>query len=463
MNFSSPFFLFAFLPLVLLTYWVADSQRKVWVGIVASIVFYVWGNGFYYLFLLVAVIVTNYLFGLWISHSSPEGKKRTWVMIAVLVLNVALLVFFKWQSTLAFPIGLSFIIFSTIAYIVEVYKRTDDAEKNFGAFAYFILLFPKIIVGPITRYSKLRNQIANPVVTPQGVSTGIRRFIKGFAKKALIADTLAKIVTPVFNLQPNNFSTGIAWLALICYAIQLFYDFSGYTDMAIGLGQMLGLQFLENFNFPYISKSITEFWRRWHISLSSWFRDFVFFPLARKRIKFLGQHIVTLIVFLLTGLWHGFTLTFMVWGLIHGSAIVFENTAWGRKFQQAWAPVRHLYSLSIILIGWVFFRAPSLDFAAGFLARLVGLNNQVVQLPFSLTKPLPIIDHSIWLALAVGILFSLPIAPVLQKRVDQFKTRYPAAGLPVQIVYDMMLFFLLIASVAAIASGSYTPSLYGRF
>ncbi len=463
MNFTSPFFLFLFLPLSLLAYWAADSRRKVYVGVAASLLFYAWGASLPYLLLMAALIIFNYLWARLMSARRADERLSLALTLAGVAVNLVPLIYFKWESNVAYPLGLSYIAFQTISYLLEVYKNRIAAESDFFAFAFYVLLFPKVLVGPITRYSALKEQIANPQVTPQSTADGIRRFIRGFAKKALIADTLAKVVTPVFALEAPNMAPAFAWLALIAYTLQLYFDFSGYTDMALGLGQMLGLKFIENFNFPYISKSISEFWRRWHISLSSWFRDFVFFPLERRRLKFIGQPLNILIVFLLTGLWHGFSRGFILWGLLHGLAIVFENTWPGRKLRSAWAPVQHLYALTVILAGWVFFRSPTPEFAIAFFQRLAGNIEGVVPMSFWTTQPLPIIEPTVWLALALGILFALPVASFAAKQISRLTGKFPAATLPLQLLYDGVMFFLLVASIAATASGNFAPNIYGNF
>ncbi len=463
MDFTSPFFLFLFLPLALLVYWAADARRKMYVGAAASLLFYSWGVSWTYVLLMAAVIVFNYLWGGWISARRRVGSKTLALLVAGVLANLAALAYFKWNSGIAYPLGLSYIIFQTIAYLLEVNKGLLEGERDFVAFSFYVLLFPKVLVGPITRYSSLKKQIADPQVTPQGAADGIRRFIRGFAKKALIADTLAKVVTPVFALESPDVAPQFAWLALIAYALQLYFDFSGYTDMALGMGQMLGLKFIENFNFPYISRSISEFWRRWHISLSSWFRDFVFFPLERRRLKYIGQQLNILLVFLLTGLWHGFSRNFVIWGLVHGAALVFENTALGRKLRAAWAPIQHFYALSVILAGWVFFRSPTPAFALTFFQRLAGNSAGVEPLPFWEMQPLPIIEPTVWLALAFGILLSLPLASLAARPISVFTQKFPVSALPLQIIYDAVMLFLLVASVAAATAGNFAPNIYGNF
>lgn len=457
MELNSPIFLFLFLPLFIAAYYFAPQRIKLVLGILGSLLFYAWGN-LTYVPLLISLTLLAYLLGRGINHWRGQKTSFVFLWLGILV-NVALLVGFKLWTGVKYPLGLSYVTFQVIAYLVEVYGRKSEYEEDLLDFSFYLLLFPKIPVGPITRYRQLREQIKNIQVSPEDLAEGIRRFIRGFAKKALIADTLAKVVTPIFSLTSPVILPHLAWLVIISYALQLYFDFSGYTDMAIGVGRMLGLRFIENFNFPYLSKNIGDFWRRWHISLSNWFRDYVFYPLERRRFKWFGQQINILIVFALTGLWHGLTRNFLIWGLIHGSALIFESTTLGRKLRTAWAPIQHIYALGVILVGWVFFRSPSPDFALDFLRRLVGDMTGYKILPFGLTSPLPIIEPTFLLALAAGVLLSLPIGGWLQQRVEKILP----AQLPRQILYDLWLVFLLLASIASTANAAFQPGIYGTF
>jgi len=382
---------------------------------------------------------------------------------AGLLINIALLIGFKLLPDVKYPLGLSYLTFQVIAYLFEVYNKKVDSEKDFLIFSFYLLLFPKIPVGPITRYSQLREQIHSIQVDPLDIAHGIRRFIGGFAKKALIADTLARVVTPVFNLSSPIISPSIAWLVIISYSLQLYFDFSGYTDMSIGLGRMMGLRFVENFNFPYLSKNIGDFWRRWHISLSSWFRDIVFYPLERHRLKWIGQPINILIVFILTGLWHGLTRNFIIWGLIHGLALVFESTFLGRKVRAFWSPIQHIYALGVILVGWVFFRSPTPDFALDFLRRLLGDTSGLRPVPFELTSPLPLVEPTVIIALVAGIIFVFPVGDWFGGFYQKYIPDKPFPRLAFQIFSDLGLVFILIASVAATASSTFAPGIYGTF
>jgi alginate O-acetyltransferase complex protein AlgI len=377
-----------------------------------------------------------------------------------IIVIIALLVGFKLWAEVDYPLGLSYVAFQIIAYFVDAYKSGDNSEKDFLKFSFYLLLFPKIPVGPIVPYRLVKAQIAELRSDPQDMADGLRRFVKGFAKKVLIADTLGMVVTPIFNLQSPVISPGMAWLVIISYSLQLYYDFSGYTDMAIGLGNMMGVRFMENFNLPYLSKSVSEFWRRWHISLSTWFREIVFYPLERHRFKWLGQQINILVVFALTGLWHGLTRNFLLWGLLHGAMLVLESTLFGRKLRNLWVPFQHIYALVVILVGWVVFRSPTPDFAFDYLRRLIGDMKGVQVLPFELTSPLPFIEPSYVVALTLGILMCLPLGDWLQQLFPFF---YRRDSLVLRFIYDSCLIFLFLFSLASAASSLYQPSIYGTF
>ena len=439
----------------------AVSRAKPVVGILGSLLFYAWGN-LIYIPLLLGLVIFAYFVARGISRWMNQRLASYLLWVGILA-NVALLIVFKLWTGIKYPLGLSYLTFQVIAYLFEVYNNKVESEQNLIRFSFYLLLFPKILVGPITRYSQLQDQIQNIHIEPQDVADGLRRFIVGFAKKALIADTLAKVVTPIFNLPSPTILPSIAWLVILSYSLQLYFDFSGYTNMAIGLGRMMGFRFIENFNYPYISRNIGEFWRRWHISLSSWFRDFVFYPLERRRLKWIGQPINILIVFVLTGLWHGLTRNFVIWGMIHGLALVFESTLPGRKLRTFWVPFQHLYALGVILVGWVFFRSPTPHFALVFLRRMLGDTRGLKILPFELTNPLPFIEPTFIIALLAGIIFALPTGQWLNSVLKKIGNDTVSQKVVIQFVSDLGLIFLLILSIAETVSSTFTPGIYGAF
>ncbi len=442
-------------------YYLAGYRGRLVAGILGSLVFYASAN-VRYLPLLIALLVANYFLGGRL-YSEQRQRRRVAYLWAGVFLNIGTLAGFKLARGAAFPLGLSYISFQLLSYLIDVYKGKIPAEEDALKFSFYVLLFPKILVGPIVRYSSVSEQISRLEVKPEVAADGVRRFIIGLAKKVLLADLLSKIVNPIFALKNPTISPGLAWLAVVAFALQLFFDFSGYTDMAIGIGKMMGLQFVENFNFPYISKSISEFWRRWHISLSSWFRDYVFFPLERRRLKGIGRPLNVLIVFALTGMWHGISWNYLIWGLIHGSAIALENTVLGRWLRNTWAPVQHAYTLGVVLVGWVFFRSPDLQFAARFLWRLAGHTSGVSALDFRVTAPLPIIDPSIMIALVFGIVFCLPVGDWCARRLELTSSRLPKLEWLFQVGRDLLLLLLFAVTVAASVASVYTPGIYDKF
>jgi len=482
MIFNSPLFLFLFLPFFFVIYFAADKNIRRVVGLIGSFLFFSWGQTLY-IPLMAGVILWNYWVGCHLGKK--EKKKRSknllWLGIAV---NLTLLAGFKYITTygvdwmldwglsqhltgllaeLGFPLGLSYISFQTISYLVDVYKSHVESEEDLLNFALYIMLFPKILVGPITRYRSVASSLSAPETNKEDVADGIRRFIQGLAKKILIADVLATLVNAAFRLGAESLLPHVAWLAIIAYSLQIYFDFSGYTDMALGLGMMMGFRFEENFNFPYISQSISEFWRRWHISLSTWFRDYVFYPLERRRLKIIGQPLNIMIVFLLTGLWHGITPIFMLWGALHGIFLIIESLFLGRVLKKIFRPIRHLYALTSILLTWIIFRSPSMQFAWDFVLRLLGVYETYTQPTFSHAPPLPFIEPSFLLAFFSGLLLSLPIVPYFEKVVSVYTERYPKAHFPLRIFTDSVLFILLLASLAMMASSKFNPGIYGGF
>ena len=458
MDLITPAFLFLFLPVFILLYSLLRKQFKLVVGIVGSLIFYAWGDP-QHIYLLIGLVLFAYFFTLFMDRwrNTRVSLIVPWVGI---LLTLGILIGYKIRTDVAYPLGLSYVTFQIIAYFIDAYKSPENCEQNILKFSFYLMLFPKIPVGPIVVYRQVKSQIADLNPDVQDVADGLRRFLRGFAKKALIADTLATVVVPIFNLQSPVISPAFAWLVILSYSLQLYYDFSGYTDMAIGLGRMMGVRFMENFNFPYLSTSISDFWRRWHISLSTWFREVVFYPLERRRFRWFGQQIDILIVFVLTGLWHGFTRNFLIWGLLHGFALVFESTIWGRKLRYLWKPLQHFYALSVILVGWVIFRSPTLDFAYDFLRRLAGDVRGIQQLPFKLTSPLPFLEPTFLIAFALGILFCLPVESWLRKMLPNILDENL---LVFRLLYDVALVFAFVVALASLTSVSYRPGIYGSF
>lgn len=461
MDFNSPIFLFLFLPLFIISYYIAEKQAKRFVGVIGSLLFYSWGY-LNYVPLMLGLVCFAFYLALGINRWRDRRISQILLWAGSLA-TVSLLVGFKLWVGVKYPLGLSYVTFQVIAYLIDVYNCKVSCEKNFIYFSFYLLLFPKTPVGPITRYGQLGGQIHDVQVEPRGMADGLRRFIVGLAKKTLIADSLARVVTPIFALSSPTIAPSTAWLVIVSYSLQIFFDFSGYIDMAIGVGQMMGIRLVENFKSPYLSKSIGEFWRRWHISLSSWFRDYVFYPLERRRMKWIGQPINIIVVFVLTGLWHGISINFVVWGLIHGLALVFESTFLGRKFRAVWTPLQHIYFLGVMLLSWVFFRSPTPQFALAFVLRLFGDTQGVKPMPFESTSPLPFVEPTIIIALLAGIFLILPVEQWSKGLFGGILKDKFAVRITMQGIGDLILILIFLLSVAVIASSTFIPSIYGAF
>jgi alginate O-acetyltransferase complex protein AlgI len=498
MLFNSPTFLFYFLPVVLITYLVIGKRIRNTFLLVASLFFYLWGATSSTPIILLS-IGANFFLGKWVDLYRDNSTIVRRIVNIALAFNISLLAFFKISSAYApelinilhftfpnlplqpmermdfLPLGISFYSFAAIAYILDIQKGRSNSEPRLDRFALYIMLFPKVVAGPIERYREITTQLVDRVIETRKLSDGARRFIIGFGKKVLIADTLAPIADRVFALGLLHLTTSMAWLGILCYTIQIYFDFSGYTDMAIGLGRMLGFEFVENFNYPYISKSITEFWQRWHISLSRWFRDYVFFPLERRNhLKRRASEKISdgvdlaqcgniLFVFLLTGLWHGMTPQFAIWGLLHGSAISLEVNFYGRWLKSTGRLFQHTYAMTVIMTGWVFFRAQNLHHAFGYLKALVGFSQGSGLLPFA---SMPIMDTHTWLALVLGIMLSAPIFPNITSRfgtlIGKLSPEPTLHGLTM-VTRDALLLGLFLVSIMVMAGSTYHPYIYFRF
>ena len=483
MVFSSPLFLFLFLPLALTVYLLLPrvGARNFWLLLV-SLIFYAWGEvGF--IVLLLASTLANYVLGLWVDRSADPGQRKRAVAVAVII-NLGLLAFFKYAdfavSTLnaalgwaglsalptpgvPLPIGISFFTFHALSYVIDVYRRKWSATRDPREVALYIFFFPQLIAGPILRWSAIAPQLARRVVSREQFAEGIRRFAGGLAKKMIIANAVAIPADQIFGLAPGELSTPVAWFGIVCYSLQIYFDFSGYSDMAVGLGKMFGFQFLENFDFPYIAQSIRDFWRRWHISLSTWFRDYLYIPLGGNRVSEGRSYVNLLIVFFLCGLWHGASWTFVVWGLFHGAFLVVERTRFGVALDALPRPLRHLYAVFVFMMGWVLFRANTLAGAERYFAALFGLVEGTTVQPLGRYA-----TRQALAAVVVGILFSGPLWSWLKRQGSRLASHWPGraehglrgAG---AIVEMALVVAALVVSCAWLAGGTYNPFIYFRF
>ena len=474
MVFSSQIFLFIFLPITLLGYYVLRPELRDIFLLLASFLFYAWA-GPRLLFVLIISIMINYLFGLLIQSIDQNRQNlRQALIIFALTLNLALLGYFKYfnffigiinnithlnfsQKEIALPLGISFFTFSGISYILDIDSGKIKADKNLLHFALFMAFFPKLLQGPISRYEDIKPAISDRKNTVYQFSDGTSRFIVGMAKKVLIADQLSNMVSQIYSTPALNNSISVAWLGAIGYTLQIYFDFSGYSDMAIGLGKFFGFEFPENFNYPYISTSITEFWRRWHITLGSWFRDYVFYPLEfkRRKVKKFRVETNTLITFFLTGLWHGASWNFIFWGLWHGIVIAFENFSKSKHFSSK-IPVciKWLITFLIVIIGWVIFRSPDLTYAYQYLQVMFGISRSISPI-MSLTG---FLNMKIVTIIIVGSIICIPWGTIFTNFIQKYNNTNIQA-----ILKFIKLGVLLIISMIYLISSSYNAFIYFKF
>jgi alginate O-acetyltransferase complex protein AlgI len=485
--FTEPTFLFLFLPLLLALYFAPSSTGSRehgaygnWLLLIASVIFYAKGGGSF-TWLMLSSITFNYFMGIAVDRARETGRAKPVLAFAVTV-NLVVLGLFKYANFFAdnvntlflalrvhplvvprvlLPIGISFYTFHAISYVIDVYRRDATAQKSPVHAALYLLLFPQLIAGPIIRYRDLAGQLARRIVTVDDFAWGVRRFIIGLSKKVLIANTVAGPADKIFAMAPAELSTAHAWLALVCYTLQIYFDFSGYSDMAIGLGRMFGFRFPENFRWPYIAASVQEFWRRWHISLSTWFRDYLYVPLGGNRVSERRTYLNLVTVFFLCGLWHGASWNFVIWGLWHGMFLVVERVT---NTLRSTGPVEttplgafarrgllHVYTMAVVMIGWVFFRADTLPDAIAFLKSLFGL---VTPAPTTFTVQW-YLTREVWLAIVAGVIGSMPWLPALARREPRGRT-WPALA-------TASLMALLVAAVMQMAARTYNPFIYFRF
>ncbi len=461
MLFSSMTFVFLFLPIVATLYFLSRRELKNHVLLVASIVFYAWGEPDY-LAIMIATIIINWAGALCIEK---YRKKARSILSCTICADLSFLFYFKYFNfvveninalcsadisliDVVMPIGISFYTFQAMSYLIDVYRREAQAQRDLAKLALYITLFPQLVAGPIVKYHDVADQISNREESSEKAVYGIKRFIIGLAKKILIANTLGAVADKIFSQPVEQFNALTAWIGAIAYSFQLFYDFSGYSDMAIGLGAIFGFKFLENFNYPYISKSITEFWHRWHISLSTWFKEYLYIPLGGNRVGKKRNLLNLFIVFLATGVWHGASWTFVVWGLWHGLFIIVEKlTGWHKNETKSF--LHHAYAIFVVVIGWVVFRADTLSYAVEYLKNMFGF---VRGRDISYTTAY-YIDNIEIIAFAIAALCAMPVC----KNILFVRNK---AGL---VLVNLGLVLLFVLAVASMAASTYNPFIYFRF
>lgn len=463
MVFSSLTFLLIFLPVLSVLYFIVKNIKiKNYILLTFSLLFYAWGEPIYIIIMLLSILVT-YIAARIIDKC--KKKKRTVALVLSIILLLSSLLFFKYynflidnintifninivKNKLSLPIGISFYTFQAISYICDVYTKKTKVQKNILYLALYISLFPQLIAGPIVRYETIESEIKNRKHTLDNAVSGIKRFIIGLSKKVIIANNMALIVDTIFdsNVVPG---TLIIYIGAICYTLQIYYDFSGYSDMAIGLGKLFGFSFLENFNYPYIAKSITDFWRRWHISLSSWFRDYVYIPLGGSRVKTIKIIRNILIVWMLTGLWHGASWNFIIWGLYYGILLLIEKFVLKNMLEKIPNILRHLMTLFLVIVGWVIFRITDINILLETLKNMfIFKNTNMLQF---------ILDNS-------NLIFNLYlIIPAIVLCIPIKKLSINQEKFIPNFIINMCYIGLLLFNISILTSNTYNPFIYFRF
>ncbi|MDY6226500.1 MAG: MBOAT family O-acyltransferase [Clostridium sp.] len=466
MVFSSSIFIFVFLPLVLFLYYISGKKLKNYVLLLASLFFYSWG-GVSYLKILIVSIIINYIFGILIDDVRSNIKLRKIFLSLGIILNLALLFYYKYYDftienineifntnysikNIVLPIGISFFTFQGMSYIIDIYRNDGKVNKNPFSVALYISLFPQLVAGPIIKYKTIDDQIRNRKESLEFFSYGINRFVIGLAKKVIIADILAGMADNIFNLYYSGIDMPTAWIGAICYTFQIYYDFSGYSDMAIGLGYMFGFEFMENFNYPYISKSITEFWRRWHISLSTWFKEYLYIPLGGNRRG--NIYFNLFVVFLVTGIWHGAAWTFILWGLWHGFFILIERAIRNKEWYiNVPRTIKYIVTMLIVILGWVLFRADNLEQAIGFIKTMFGFS-KAIDITFEYSY---FINKKLVFWIVISILGAVPFANNNLKKYKKSKN--------FEVLSTIIISLLFIISIIFVVNSTYSPFIYFQF
>ncbi len=471
MVFSSTLFIFLFLPIVLGVHFLLKTKFRNFFLLLASLFFYAWGEQLLVL-LMMGSICVNYIVGILISFCQDKdyangSKVSLFIGVAI---NVLVLTYYKYihfiidnlseiginvdidVSGVTLPIGISFFTFQSISYLVDVYRKTVAGQRSIINLGMYISLFPQLIAGPIVRYADISKEIENRKITSPLFKVGITRFIIGFAKKVIIANNVGLIADKVFSAPVQDLSTPLAWIGVLCYTLQIYYDFSGYSDMAIGLGKMFGFNFKENFDHPYISKSVQEFWRRWHISLSSWFRDYLYIPLGGNRKGRLRTLFNLIIVFFITGLWHGASWNFVVWGLFHGFFLILERVN-PIQLSAKFNILRRLYLLLVVLVGWVIFRAENLEYALEYLNTMFTVKSGTFNYPY-----LYLNSYTLWV-IFLGMFFATPVRKILIEKTTNFLSK----EVWVRTAERCFYLVIFVVSLLELAQTTYNPFIYFRF
>ncbi len=462
MVFSSIVFLYIFLPIMLLIYFIVPKKFKNLIMIIASFIFFAWGE-IRYIIIMLLLAVMDFVCGNKIN--SNPSKKKIYLLIDVFV-NLAILFFFKYSDfiisninaifrinipllNIPLPIGVSFNTFQSLSYIIDVYRGTVKCEKSFYNYLTYTTLFPQIIAGPIVRYETVDEELVDKKISVENFSLGMKRFILGLGKKVLIANNVGKMWNIIESSNYVSLSPVLSWVALICFALQIYFDFSGYSDMAIGLAKIFGMEFNENFNFPYISRSITEFWRRWHITLGSWFRDYIYIPLGGNRKGFAKQVRNILVVWFLTGAWHGASWNFILWGLYFGVILIFEKLFLLKVLEKLPKVVSHIYSIFLILISWVIFAFEDTGLVGEYLKSMFNFKLDNSEGIYYLSN--------YWFVILIACILCTPLMKKLLEKLEK------ASSLTLKLLNIFIYIGIFILSTAYLVSDTFNPFLYFRF
>ena len=474
MVFSSTIFTFLFLPIVLMVYYLSKEQYRNNILLIASLLFYAYGEPWFVILMMISIII-NWGLALAIDNCKNKLLLRRLLLFFAVLINIGVLFIFKYYDFsvtifnmifgsslkilgIGLPIGISFFTFQAISYIVDIYRGEEKAQKNLMKVGLYISLFPQLIAGPIVRYKTVAEQIEDRKTTADMFAQGIKRFLCGFCKKIILANNLAVVAEEIFSCQSyDSLPMGYAWIGAICFSLQIFYDFSGYSDMAIGLGKMFGFEFQENFNYPYISKSITEFWRRWHMSLGQWFRDYVYIPLGGSRSGVIRHILNMFVVWVLTGLWHGANFTFIAWGLIYFVGLVIEKyIIKPEKRKNVIGKVLwQIITLIIIIFAWVLFNSEGLKEGVQYWLAMVGV---YYHNPMWGDQYYFIVKENL-VYIIVSLIFTVPIAPYMQKRIG--KTTGGKTIMELMHIFVYMIGF--IWAISFLILGSHNPFIYFNF
>ena len=469
MLFSSITFLFLFLPIVMAVYYIVPGRGKNIVLLIASLFFYAWGEPVYVVLMILSILF-NYFCGRDIQANGEDAGKAKLSLAFAVTVNILILGFFKYYGflldtvnsllpsdipyrELPLPVGISFYTFQAISYLVDIYRKKAEPQKNILYFALYISMFPQLIAGPIVRYVDIEAQLRNRKISIRRLGQGAVFFIIGLAKKVIIANTAGSVFDQISGVPASSLSMLTAWVGVFSYAFQIYFDFSGYSDMAVGLGKMFGFEFKKNFDYPYISKSITEFWRRWHISLSTWFREYVYIPLGGNRCSVSRNIFNLMVVWALTGMWHGAAWNFIAWGVYYGVILVMEKYIWGDSLERLPGLVRHIYTIILVLVGWVFFFSPSLGYSLRYLAAMVGGGAGIVDSKGAFL----LLTH--WLLYLLAVLGSSALGMRLLNAVPRMIRGEKAKAVSAAVIY-MGIF---VVSVAFLVTDTFNPFLYFRF